>query len=153
MRLEVKGINARNVDTYFQGDKSMTEKTKQCKNCGKKIESGLYCSVCFQGETEDSTDLNEIYDYLDLNEAKDGRLNIKAEIMKKVIRLTAKWKRGNKNEWINKLANRTCVSTRKIREDYIQPLISEKILRETQQGIIEFVGLSLSRNRRFSNEG
>ena len=128
------------------------EKTKHCKNCGAKIESGLYCSVCFQGETTDSTDLNEIYDYLDLNEAKDGRLNIKAEIMKKVIRLTAKWKSGNKNEWINKLANRTCVSTRKIREDYIQPLISERILLETQQGIIQFVGLPSNRNRRFLNE-
>jgi hypothetical protein len=153
MRLEVKGISANHADTYFQGDRPMTEKSKKCKNCGKEIESGLYCSACFQGETEGSRNLNEIYEYLDLNEAKDGRLNIKAEIMKKVIRLTSKWGSGSKNEWINLLANRTCVSTRKIREDYIQPLISEKILLETQQGFIQFAGLPSNRNRRFSNEG
>lgn len=127
----------------------MTEK-KQCKSCGVEIESGLYCLACFQGGTEDSRNLNDIYEYLDLNEAKDGRLNIKAEIMKKVIRLTAKWKSGNKNEWINLLANRTCVSTRKIREDYIQPLISEKILLEVHQGTIQFAGLPSNRNRRVS---
>ena len=86
-------------------------------------------------------DLNKIYVFLDLNDAKDGRLNIKADIMKKVIRLSSEWKIGDKNQWINRLANRTCVSTRKIREDYVQPLISEGILLETAQGFIQFVGL------------
>ena len=120
----------------------MTEKTKikKCKGCGVEIESGIYCEKCFQGENS-GYQLNEIYDFLDLNEAKDGRLVIKAEIMKKVIRLTSKWKSGDKNQWINWLATRTCVSTRKIREDYVQPLISERILAETGQGVIQFVGL------------
>src|SRR3989337_1066595 len=113
---------------------------KKCKGCGVEIESGIYCSNCFQGENN-GYDLNEIYNYLDLNDAKDGRLNIKAEIMKKVIRLTSKWKNGDKNQWINLLATRTCVSTRKIREDYVQPLISDGILTETGQGIIQFIGL------------
>ena len=112
----------------------------KCKDCGKEIDSGHYCSDCFQGENN-GYDLNEIYNYLDLNDAKDGRLQIKAEIMKKVIRLTSKWKSGDKNQWINQLATRTCVSTRKIREDYIQPLISDGILAELGNGLIHFVGL------------
>ena len=134
----------------------MVEKTKKCKDCGKQIDAGLYCSNCFQGlkekpqdVTQDNSNLNEIYEYLDLNQAKDGRLNIKAEIMKKVIRLMSRWQNGNKNELVNLLANRTCVSTRKIREDYVQPLISEKILIETEQGFIQFAGLSSNQNRRF----
>jgi hypothetical protein len=98
-------------------------------------------AVSIEESDKNGVDLNEIYNFLDLNDAKDGRLNIKAEIMKKVIRLTSKWKSGDKNEWINLLANRTCVSTRKIREDYVQPLISEGILRETEQGLIQFAGL------------
>jgi len=90
---------------------------------------------------EKQNDLYNIFNYLNLNEIKDGRLNIKANIMKKVIRYTSKWKNGNKNQWIHWLANRTCVSTRKIREDYVQPLISEGILVETAHGTIKFAGL------------
>ena len=55
---------------------------KKCKNCGVEIDSGIYCSNCFQGENN-GVKLNEIFDFLDLNNAKDGRLFIKAEIMKK----------------------------------------------------------------------
>jgi hypothetical protein len=126
----------------------MTEKAKvkKCKGCGIEIESGLYCSNCFQGENS-GYDINEIYNYLDLNDAKDGRLQIKAEIMKKVIRLTSKWKSGDKNQWINWLATRTCVSTRKIREDYIQPLISDGVLAESGNGLIQFIGLPRKENR------
>lgn len=85
-------------------------------------------------------DLNEIYVFLDLNDAKDGRLNIKADIMKKVIRLTSKWKCGKRNDWIDKLSVFTCVSTRKIREDYVQPLITMRILVEFDE-TIRFMGL------------
>lgn len=98
-------------------------------------------AVSAEESEKNGVDLNEIYNFLDLNDAKDGRLNIKADIMKKVIRLSSEWKIGDKNQWINRLANRTCVSTRKIREDYVQPLISEGILLETEQGFIQFVGL------------
>jgi len=90
---------------------------------------------------EKQKDLDSIFNYLNLNEIKDGRLNIKANIMKKVIRYASIWKTGNKNQWIDWLATRTCVSTRKMREDYVQPLISDGILVETAQGTIEFVGL------------
>jgi len=113
---------------------------KKCKSCGAEIESGLYCSNCFQGENNND-ELNQIYEYLGLNEKKDGRLQIKADIMKKVIQLTSKWKNGNINKWIDLLATRTCVSTRKIREDYVFPLISEGILAELPQDVICFVGL------------
>jgi len=86
------------------------------------------------------SNLRSIYDFLDLNEAKDGRLIIKADIMKKVIFLTSKWNIGKKREWIDKLSILTCVSTRKIREDYIQPLITIGILGEFGEKI-KFVGL------------
>jgi hypothetical protein len=86
------------------------------------------------------SNLRSIYDFLDLNEAKDGRLIIKADIMKKVIFLTSKYKIGKKREWIDKLSILTCVSTRKMREDYIQPLITMGILAEFGDKI-KFVGL------------
>jgi len=87
------------------------------------------------------SELKEIYDFLDLNDAKDGRLIIKADIMKKVIHLMSKWKVGKKREWVDKLSILTCVSTRKIREDYIQPLITVGILGEFGDAI-NFLGLT-----------
>lgn len=124
---------------------------RQCRNCGKQIPDGVtFCSEqCAKEYKEKSTKpiecsesgLKEIFDFLDLNEAKDGRLIIKADIMRKVIHLTAKWKTGKKREWVDKLSILTCVSTRKIREDYIQPLITIEILAEFD-GAIKFVGLA-----------
>ena len=131
---------------------------KYCPNCGKDILDNLaYCNESCLREymkkklapkekiaktvenNEDS--LCGIYHVLDLNEAKDGRLIIKANIMKKVIFLTSIWKSGKKLEWVDKLSILTCVSTRKIREDYIQPLITIGILSEFN-GTIKFVGLA-----------
>jgi len=88
----------------------------------------------------DDKGLKDIYDSLDLNDAKDGRLIIKADIMKKVILLASKWGMGKKREWVDKLSILTCVSTRKIREDYIQPLITIGILAEFGDEI-RFLGL------------
>ena len=62
-------------------------------------------------------------------------------LMKKVIYLTAKWKSGKKRELVDKLSVLTCVSTRKIGEDYIQPLIMLGILAEFGD-TIKFVDLS-----------
>ncbi len=130
---------------------------KQCRNCGKEIpDTSAYCNEdCLREhmkkkrqnrekriepvETDDKC-LKGIYDALDLNDAKDGRLIIKADIMKKVILLASKWKMGKKREWVDKLSIFTCVSTRKIREDYIQPLITVGILAEFDDSI-KFVGL------------
>jgi len=129
-----------------------------CRNCGKQIPDNLlYCNEeCLReyikkrkenkGKTSKTVDysetgLKEIYDFLDLNEAKDGRLVIKADIMKKVIHLASKWKTGKKREWVDKLSILTCVSTRKIREDYIQPLITIGILGEFSDAIT-FLGLN-----------
>jgi len=130
---------------------------KQCRNCGKEIPDNLaYCNEdCLRQHMKkkresreeitrpvetDGKGLRKIYDSLDLNDAKDGRLIIKADIMKKVILLTSKWKTGKKREWVDKLSILTCVSTRKIREDYIQPLITIEILAEFGDAI-KFVGL------------
>ena len=130
---------------------------KPCKNCGKPIPDNLtFCNeACLREHIKkrkknrtrivnpieySETGLKEIYDFLDLNEPKDGRLVIKADIMKKIIFLLSKWKIGNKREWIDKLSVHTCVSTRKIREDYLQPLITIGILVETSY-TIQFQGL------------
>jgi hypothetical protein len=51
------------------------------------------------------------------------------------------WTEGNEGDWINRIANRTCFSTRKIREDYINPLVTEDILERAGNGTIRFVGL------------
>jgi hypothetical protein len=81
-----------------------------------------------------------VHRFLGLDTA-DKRLKLKAEIMKTTLFLTSQWKEGIKNEWISRIANRTCVSTRKIRENYIEPLIDEGILKETRNGYIQFIGL------------
>lgn len=88
--------------------------------------------------TEDQ--LSKIYRFLELDKA-DGRVKLKADTMKKVIELTSKWKKGSKQEFVDKLANRTSLSTRKIRENYIEPLITEGILIQRGNGYIEFAGL------------
>jgi len=84
--------------------------------------------------------LSKIHRFLGLDTA-DKRLKLKAQIMKTTLFYASQWKEGIKNEWISRIANRTCVSTRKIRENYIEPLIDEGILRETRGGHIQFVGL------------
>lgn len=84
--------------------------------------------------------LLKIHRFLGLDTA-DKRLKLKAELMKTTLFLASQWKEGIKNEWISKIANRTCISTRKVRENYVEPLIDEGILRETRDGYIQFVGL------------
>ena len=138
-----------------------------CRNCGKQIPDNLtFCSQECAKQMEDKfkeafpvsakileeekskekqnyqieDNLKVVFDFLDLNEAKDGRLIIKADILKKIIFLTSKWKMGKKREWVDKLSILTCVSTRKIREDYIQPLITIGIFAEFSDAI-KFVGL------------
>ena len=140
---------------------------RECRNCGKRIADTLtFCSEDCKNQVEnkfkkgfpisakilekeqsnekqhneDEDNLKLIYDFLDLNEAKDGRLIVKADIMKKVIFLASRWNCGKKREWVDKLSILTCVSTRKIREDCIQPLITIGIFAEFSDAI-KFVGL------------
>jgi hypothetical protein len=92
-------------------------------------------------EPEES-ELRKIHRYLGLDKPKDGRLAIKANIMMEVLHYCSEWKEGHTNQWIDRLATRTCVSTRKIREDYVTPLISEGILERSSEGFhIKFIGL------------
>jgi hypothetical protein len=93
---------------------------------------------------ERETDLGRIYAFLGFDKITDRRLQVKADIMKKVLSYCSEWKNGNEKQWTDKLANRTCVSTRKIREDYIDPLVSEGILEKTSDGNIRFTGLPMS---------
>ena len=90
------------------------------------------------------TNLSKIYAFLGFDRINDKRLQVKADIMKKVLSYCSEWKSGNEKQWVDKLATRTCVSTRKIREDYIDPLISEGILEKTSAGNIRFIGLPKS---------
>jgi|GEM_PF-7035934 hypothetical protein len=92
-------------------------------------------------ENNGTDSLNEIFDYLDIRGTKDGRLTIKAYLMRKVITLTSEWKNGDKNKWISKLSIRCCVSTDKMRRDYVEALIDEGILTEIGKDRLEFVGL------------
>jgi predicted transcriptional regulator len=85
--------------------------------------------------------LRKIYAFLGFDKITNKRLKAKADIMKKVLTYCSEWKSGNEKQWIDRLANRTCVSPRKIREDYIDPLVSEGILEKTSEGNICFTGL------------
>ncbi|MCJ7633558.1 hypothetical protein MUP77_14370 [Candidatus Bathyarchaeota archaeon] len=85
--------------------------------------------------------LSKIYAYLELDTVIDQRLKLKAGLMKKVIFLMMQWKEGSEHEWIDKLANRCSLSTRKIRENYVEPLVTDGILEWTGNGRIRFVGI------------
>jgi len=91
------------------------------------------------------TNLSKIYAFLGFDRINDKRLQVKADIMKKVLSYCSDWKSGNEKQWVDKLATRTCVSTRKMREDYIDPLVSEGILEKTSEGNIRFIGLPKSK--------
>jgi hypothetical protein len=93
---------------------------------------------------ERETDLGKIYAFLGFDRITDKRLQVKADIMKKVLSYCSEWKSGNEKQWVDKLATRTCVSTRKMREDYIDPLVSECILERNAEGNIRFIGLPKS---------
>lgn len=89
--------------------------------------------------TEDET-LSKIYHYLELDTVVDRRLQLKADLMKKIISLTMQWKEGYEAEWIDKLANRCSLSIRKIRENYLDSLATDGILTR-RGGYLTFVGL------------
>jgi hypothetical protein len=85
--------------------------------------------------------LSKIYAYLELDSVTDNRLKLKSDLMKKIIYLMSTWKEGTENEWIDKLATRCSLSTRKIRENYLKPLITEGIVAWEGNGHIRFVGI------------
>ena len=137
----------------------------KCGNpeCQKEIpENKSYCDAsCFNRHlknaelkrqpwsrlSEEDDILDKIYAYLELDTIWDQRLKLKANLMKKVLFYTCQWGEGLENNWIDRLANRTCVSTRKIREDYILPLVTEGLLERTENGKIRFVGLPLDADK------
>lgn len=93
-----------------------------------------------------NSSLNDIFDYLGIRGTKDGRLTIKANLMRKVITLTSEWGSGDKNRWVSRLSIRCCVSVDKMRRDYVEALIDEGILTEISKDRLQFVGLDKKDN-------
>ena len=84
--------------------------------------------------------LEDIYTYLGIFNTTDKRLLLKANLMRRVLEYVSEWKQDNKKIWIDKLATRLNLSTRKVMEDYVNPLISDSILEE-DRALIVFAGL------------
>ncbi|MHA1974137.1 MAG: hypothetical protein ACTSW1_14155 [Candidatus Hodarchaeales archaeon] len=64
---------------------------------------------------------------LDIQAPNYGTRN-KQELMKQVISLTAKWDRGSYDKWVNLLSIRLGLQHRKVKQNYLQPLIGVGIL-------------------------
>jgi serine acetyltransferase len=141
------GVPAKPV-RYFTKNKMLQEREEQLS----KLPLYLKCKTC---EIEFWSDIRcnkKIFRTLDLrgnfHVCSNGHKNrydkkdyYYIDIMKNVIRLCAEWKEGKKDHWIAKLAERTFVSTRKIREDYLKTLITNGLLEEGPDDTIHFVGL------------
>lgn len=86
-------------------------------------------------------DVRKVIDYLGLN---SGGLNIDAmnkQIqMKRTLAYMKKWHKGTYNEWINRLSLRMNMTVRTVRENYVDPLISEGIVQKTGSQVV-FVGI------------
>jgi len=141
------GVPAKPV-RYFNSTKTLPEEDRKmslqlplylkCKTCGIEFWSDIRCDK----QTFKTLDLQG-NSHLCPNKHTnryDQKDYYYPDVMKNVIKLCAEWKEGRKEEWISKLANRTCVSTRKIREDYFKPLINEGILKNGLDDTIRFVG-------------
>jgi hypothetical protein len=90
-------------------------------------------------KSKDSS-LEAIFEWLDLN-ACEGRLKLKANLLKRTIYLCSQWKKGKYDEWVNRLSVRLCLDARKVHEGYLYPLVVEGIFKCNGNGSIEYVGL------------
>ena len=141
------GVPAKPV-RYFTSNKTVQKKDDRmssklplyvkCKTCNVEFWSDIRCDK----QTFKTLDLRG-----NCHVCPNGHKNLYDEkdyffidIMKTVIGLCEEWKEGKKDHWIAKLANRTCVSKRKIREDYVEPLIAKGILKNGLDDTIRFVG-------------
>jgi acetyltransferase-like isoleucine patch superfamily enzyme len=142
------GVPAKPV-RYFNSNKMLREKDDRmslklplfvkCKTCEMEFWSEIRCDE----QTFRTLDLRGNC-HLCPNKHKN-RYNKKdyyyIDIMKRVIGLCSEWKEGKKDHWIAKLAESTFVSTKKMREDYLEPLITKGILENGSEDTIRFVGL------------
>jgi len=64
----------------------------------------------------------------------------KQRLMERTISYVAKWHEGTYDAWIKRLSIRLNISTRTVRENYLDPLISEGIIKRIGSELA-FVGL------------
>ena len=78
--------------------------------------------------------------YLELNkECPNFGTKNKNELMKRMITTIFEWTSGTESEWRSKLSIRLNLSTRTVRENYLNPLIEEGIIVKIGS-ILYFVG-------------
>lgn len=97
-------------------------------------------------KTENSKVIRDVLDYLGLDgENPNIGTRNKQVIMTKVLYCLQKWKTGQYYNWIRRLSLRLNLSVRTTRENYIDPLIAEGIIRE-DKGELTFVGIPKDRD-------
>lgn len=86
-------------------------------------------------------DVIKIIKYLDLNlENPNVGTRNKQRLMERTLAYMKKWHTGTYDEWINRLSLRLNVTVRTVRENYIDPLISEGIVKK-MGSLLVFVGI------------
>jgi hypothetical protein len=96
----------------------------------------------FVKEYKSNPSLEEIYNYLGLHENNvQGKQKIKIQNLRRVIALCYDLEQGHYNEWIDRLSIPLGLSTRKVREDYIDPLISIRIVYRDGFNMVRFLGV------------
>lgn len=95
----------------------------------------------FKKSHEKDVALRNIIKYLDLS---SGTPNIgtrnKRILMERTLVYLVEWHSGTYDEWINRLSLRLNLTVRTVRENYVDPLISEGIVRKTGSQVV-FVGI------------
>ena len=79
--------------------------------------------------------------YLGLDEAtpNTGTKN-KRELMERALTLVKKWESGSAEEWSSRLSLRLNISSRTAKENYLEPLIQEGIVKKVDSRLF-FIGL------------
>ena len=84
--------------------------------------------------------INNSIKYLDLNrEGPNWGTKNKQELMVRTLYYTSGWGTGSKDEWISKLSNRLGLAPRTVKENYLNPLIKEGIIKQAGSQLY-FVG-------------
>jgi len=90
----------------------------------------------------------KIIKYLDLNiENPNIGTKNKQRLMERTLGYMKNWQTGAYEEWINRLSLRLNVTVRTVRENYVDPLISEGIIKKIGSQIV-FVGIPEEASRR-----
>lgn len=85
--------------------------------------------------------VSEVIKYLDLDREGPNRgTRNKQELMKRLLYYVSAWGEGSYDEWISKLGTRLGLSPRTVRENYINPLIKDCIIKREGSQLL-FVGV------------